>query len=468
MRGKIVSYDSSKGVGKILIKNQGVKLFFVDNWIDYETMPEIGMEVEFGLENNKIIDISPINFHGSLFEKLNEKITYVLPNDLKIKEDISLDYCLEEFFEQFKKITLKYKDLLSSTKTLPYKKIKRFLLTAYNNLLEIDVSINDSRLREIKNSLDEVEYYYNKLQNEIKNPIYVLLEKLVLNKQKNYQVLKKRFNDNKSLITESTKKTNILEVKIEKTKNDLSKLNPKSKEYKELLNTLKSYKRKYVDLLDMMQDLKDENKIIVKDIDEFEKIYHQIFEKFFKKETNILLQLLNKEMDILAYQFDTILWENAKNSKSIQHFFKESKIEGSYSTKTFMKYYLKNLKTDKMNEKDSELVEIFNELKVFSKNIVICDQKRNRAREIMMYIENLDHDSDVKIFDNLKEFVLYVKENDANIDMIILEIEDTNKEMANKVIPFLEKIGVKIFLFSEKLNEYLNLNSLYKELKNFI
>ena len=470
MKGKILSYDPIKGVGKIIIKNQGIKIFSIDNWIDYNVPPSVGLEVEFGIENDEIVDILSSNSSEILLEQLNSKFEYVLPSNLKIKEDVSLNYCLEEFFEKFKKIALKYKDLLRSPKTLSYKKIKRFIFTAYNNLLEIDGRINDKNLVDVKNSLDEIEYYYDKLLNETKNPIYVTLEKLVLNRQQNYQILKKRFENNKSLITEATKNANILEVKIEKLKNTISKLNPKSKEYNEKIALLKAYKRKYVDLIDMAQNLKEENSTIVDDIFQFENVYKEIFEKFFSQEVSVLLKILRKELNALAYEFDTVLWKNAKESKAIQKFFKEAKIEGSYSTKTFMKYYLKTLKTDKMNSKDSELVEIFNELKFLSKSVVIYDKNRNRAREVTLEIENLDHDTDVKIFDNLKEFIFYIKENDSIVDIAIIEVEKSTLSTIKKIIPILEKLGIKIFLFSDSLNDkdIINSKDLSKELKFLI
>ena len=470
MKGKILSYDSIKGVGKIIIKNQGIKLFSVDNWIDYNVTPTVGLEVEFGIENDKIIDILSSNSSEILLEQLNSTIEYILPSNLKIKENVSLNYCLEEFFGKFKRIALKYKDLLRSSKTLPYKKIKRFIFTAYNNLLEIDGKINDKNLVDVKNSLDEIEYHYDKLLMETKNPIYVTLEKLVLNKQQNYQVLKKRFEHNKELITEATKNSNILEVKIEKLKKDILSFKPKSKEYNEQVNILKAHKRKYVDLIDMAQNLKEENSQIIDDISQFENLYKEIFEKFFSQEITILLKILRKELNSLAYEFDTILWENAKKSKSIQEFFIEAKIEGSYSTKTFMKYYLKNLKTDKMNSKDSELVEIFNELKLLSKSVVIYDKNRNRAREITLEIENLDHDTDVKIFNSLKEFVFYIKENDSLIDIAIIETEKSNILLIKKIMPILEKLGINIVLFSETLRDknIVNSKDLHKELKLLI
>ena len=71
MKGKIVSYDPQTGRGKLIIKNEGVKLFEIDNWIDYNSTPKVGMEVEFSIEGNKIVDITAPNSAEVLFDKLN-------------------------------------------------------------------------------------------------------------------------------------------------------------------------------------------------------------------------------------------------------------------------------------------------------------------------------------------------------------------------------------------------------------
>jgi len=470
LKGKIVSYDSVNGVGKIIIKGEGIKPFNIDNWLDYDISPSVGLDVEFNIEENEIIDILSSESSGILIEQLNEDFNYTIPENLKIQEDISLNYCLEEFFTKFKKIALKYKDLLYITKQLPYKTIKRFVFTAYNNLLEIDFTINDKNLVDVKNSLEEIEYYYNKLLNEIKNPIFVILEKLVLNKQNHYQKIKKKYENNKFLITDYTKNTNLLEIKIEKLKKELEKTNKKSKAYQQGVNLLKSYKKKYVDLIDMAQNLKEENSNLIEDIIQFENVYKEIFQKFFNKEVSILLKILQKELDVLSYKFDSVLWENAKKSKQIQHFFREAKIEGSYSTKTFMKYYLKNLNTDKMNTKDSELLKVFNDLNVFNKSIVIYDKNRNRAREIALTIENLEHDSDVKIYDSFKDFVLYIKDNGETLDIVILEIEDYTESIIQKILPILKKLSVKVILFSETIvsDEVIKQDEISKKIKLLI
>lgn len=469
MEGKVVSYDSSKGLGKILVPKNGVKTFFIENWIDYNILPEVGLEVCFDFDDQTLTNIHTLNNKYDLIEQLNTKISYSLP-ELAIKENIPLNECLEEYFEIFKKISLKYKDLLQNNKTLPYKKIKRFIFTAYNNLLERDISINDIRLKEIKNSLDEVEYYYDKLKRETKNPLFVILEKLVLSKQQNYLKLKNKFDDNKCLITENTTNANILELKIKTLIEELKDISKKSKLYNEKQTLLKAYRRKYVDLIDDSQNLKEENSAIITDIRQFEQVYATIFEKFFNKDVDILLNILEKEMNVLAYEFDTILWENAKNSTIIQNFFIESKIEGNYSTKTFMKYYLKNLKNDKMNEFDAELLEIFNELTVFSKKIVVFDRNKNRVKDIYTYLLNLDHDNNIQKFDNIKLFISYIKEHKELIDLAVIAVSKDNISIIEKIRFVLEKLNINFILFSDEIKQdkILPINVLYKKLKEAI
>jgi len=467
LKGKIVSYDQHKGQGKILTQENNVKIFFQKNWNDI-SLPKIGAEVEFDIIQNKLQNIHSLNTTLNI-EQLNYPIKYNLPT-LNIKPNIPMEQCLDEFFLKFKKLALKYEERLNVNKQLPYIKLKRFILTAYNNLIEIDVSIGNKELISVKNQLDEIEKYYSALLSEIKNPISITFQKFFLNRQHEYLAIKRQFEKNKNIISESTVKAKALEEEIKSITISLQKLNPKTEIYEEKEKNLKNLKKQYVDLIDRAQNLKEENSQIIEDILKFEQNYLDIFKNNFTKKAQILEKIILKELDVTAYQFDTILWKNAKNSKSIQHFFKEAKIEGSYSTKTFMKYYLKNLDQEKINSKDIELLEILNELKIFTKNIVIYDKNKNRASDISRKIENIDHDSSVKIFDDIKELVWYIKDNDGSLDVAILEIEKNNEVIINKILEILEKLNIKIILFSDSIEkeEFIPGKDLIKKIKNLI
>ena len=61
-------------------------------------------------------------------------------------------------------------------------------------------------------------------------------------------------------------------------------------------------------------------------------------------------------LNVLAYRFDKELWRSAKRSKPVQKFFIEARIEGLYSSKTYMKYYINKLDIKKAGENTVKLM----------------------------------------------------------------------------------------------------------------
>ena len=101
---------------------------------------------------------------------------------------------------------------------------------------------------------------------------------------------------------------------------------------------------------------------------------------------------------------------------------------------------------------DKELLEVFEELKSLSKNIIVYEVN-NRARDIAAYAENLDHDCDVKIFDNIKEFILYIQENATLVDIACIYISKYNQNIIPKILPLLEKIDIDTILYSDEIED---------------
>jgi len=490
LKGKVTSFDPNKGVGKIFVANYGVKPFVLEQWKSPK-QPEVGMEVEFELQNNKITNITTALEPSELFKLAKTPITYKLPTKLRIKEDVPLDLCLDAFFQRFINVADKFKSHLQNSLSLPYKKVKRFILTAFHNLVEIDANINNNTLHMTYKKLEEIEMYHNALLKEARIPLEIniaavldkdadasvktkierLLDipftKIYLDKQTNYNKLKEQFEQNKQISAQSLSNAKMLEPKIEKLEAELLKMSTRSAAYAKIEARLKEMRKQYVDLIDKAQSLKEDNENIINDLREFRDTYRLIFIKFFFQKAKVLAEILEREMNCIAYEFDKILWDNSKKSRSIQNFFKEAKIEGSYSTKTFIKYYLKNLNEGKMNKDDIELLEIFDELSAMSENIVIYDKYRSRARELSLVLENLNHNCSVEIIDNFKEFILYTKQNFSTIKIVLVEIEDDTKHIVYKFLPSLKKLGLKVLLFSDTLQggEIIPTNKLETELK---
>ena len=148
-------------------------------------------------------------------------------------------------------------------------------------------------------------------------------------------------------------------------------------------------------------------------------------------------------------------------------FFKKQELKEVIAQKHLFYYYLKSLNNNKINEKDKELLEVFEELKSLSKSIVVYDSNRNRTREIATFAENLDHDCDVKVFDNLKEFIFYIKENSTLIDIACIYISKYNKNIIPKVLAILEKVNIKAILYSDEIEDQaiMKIENLKNELK---
>jgi hypothetical protein len=53
-----------------------------------------------------------------------------------------------------------------------------------------------------------------------------------------------------------------------------------------------------------------------------------------------------------SYYLDKLLWELAADSQTIAKFFRQARIEGDYSTKTFISYYLRNIDINKSSTSD--------------------------------------------------------------------------------------------------------------------
>ncbi|GAB6045843.1 hypothetical protein JCM11957_14410 [Caminibacter profundus] len=64
------------------------------------------------------------------------------------------------------------------------------------------------------------------------------------------------------------------------------------------------------------------------------------------------LKKLEKIINVKLYYFDKLLWYNASKSNLIVEFFNKSNINGDFSTKTFIKYFLKNIDMSKSHNSD--------------------------------------------------------------------------------------------------------------------
>jgi hypothetical protein len=82
------------------------------------------------------------------------------------------------------------------------------------------------------------------------------------------------------------------------------------------------------------------------------KVTHSYFIKAFKEHRDACIAELLSYANIKCFYLDKLLWSKAQNSPTIKVFLATARIEGDYDTRTFLKYYLKNINAESAADKD--------------------------------------------------------------------------------------------------------------------
>jgi len=87
MIGKIVKYDTNNGKGTILLKNGTLKDFSIEEWKDFDILPEYGLKVE--IKDNNIIPLKEVSGNKQNVESKNQKNNEDMKKKKTFKERIA-------------------------------------------------------------------------------------------------------------------------------------------------------------------------------------------------------------------------------------------------------------------------------------------------------------------------------------------------------------------------------------------
>ena len=173
-----------------------------------------------------------------------------------------------------------------------------------------------------------------------------------------YKEAKKRLKKNISnmQIIESTLPAMELEIKQKASELDsLKKDDDNSIDIRENIKHLKSL---YVDAIDKIGNLREENEILLPITDEYFELFFEKFSEQFISSYEKNMQNLISILNSMAFLFDRLMWDKAGHSKVIKKHFEESNIPYPYSSLTFLRYYLKTLNKSKLSEENKKLFEL--------------------------------------------------------------------------------------------------------------
>jgi len=395
-----------------------------------------------------IIDDEPVK-KGSTEEDLEEDDSLDGEAPEEIDEDafeiplgMSLEDTFVKYFTLFENTIEQNRNDLYSKNTLNFLAMKRFILTAYNNLFDIDQDIENKVLKNYKSKLLKLEKVYGEFIKRTKMPIKYCYEMVFLENQSEYLKYNKKLEDNKRTISFLKGQTKALDSRVKHYKAEAGKIkDKKSVTYKETVTNYKKNNKSLADTMHKISVVQEETKEILELITAFRDKYYVHFvgdfKDFVKKYKADLIQILN----VSCYEFDNYLWKQAKESRQVQSFFKSANIDGGYSSQTFLEYYLRTVKREQANEENQKLFELLDYLKKENnKNIAIVYPDTAILQKMKSTIEKANSTFRVQMFISEKKLIENLKETPH---LVILDYQMKGLELDVFLVQFKNKFKIK-------------------------
>jgi hypothetical protein len=361
IQGRIIFYNQQTGKGTIILHTKEKIDFSIDEWDEFELAPEVNLLVNCDIESNILRGITVISskqpVESSTYEdELTKDDDYYIDEDEETPT-YTVEESLKIYFDPIENVIGEPPSVINTKEQLDYFLSKRFLFTAYNNLRSLDPKIYEhSEMRGKINTIDELHKAYNSLSEQIDIPQYAF-EMIFLRIQPEYVKNQEQREKYLNSIPRLTEIINSLESELKSGEENLKSAT--NKKLKASINAkLKKTRGVYVDAIHERACIREE----LEELPNLRQIYTKKYFKEFDKKLTILQvkykDMIERILNYKAYDFDSFMWKSAVKSKSVKEYFKASGIKGTYSTETFLRYYLKTLDKDKLKEEQEELFKL--------------------------------------------------------------------------------------------------------------
>lgn len=290
--------------------------------------------------------------------------TEELTETLTIKEAIDL------YFQKIADDLMAYKNNEFSERRMSFEIMRRFLFTAYNNLMEIDYSLEDRELKTVREKFECVIKLKNDFENKVRDTIEASYEKIYLRKNTEYMALGTEFEDIKTKMGSLRNELGILTRQLDEAKVKKKNAKPDSPDAKMYEDAMKRINGKHVDKVHELTGCKDSIYDIDEQLEAIRKKYFDEFKETFEEEIDRLRFDLKDVLDLFSYRFDRILWHQAKASRNVREFFKDAKIKGLLSSKTYIQYYVQGLDEGMASNSTKKVIKYINDYNLKNKRLI--------------------------------------------------------------------------------------------------
>ena len=462
MEAKILFYNHASGEGLIITREREKFGFAIENWNDFDSMPNEGMLVSAEIEHGEVVSLESLGngditttSHAMRQEseesEAKQKSTVAQERITTIHLTLGVKQCIRQYFMKIEEDIGKRIGFKKTKYKLDFLKMRRFLFTTYNNLTELDMHFITPRIKAMRDDLLEMAQVYDDYKAKATYP-EIAYEKVFLNRQEEYMRVYDEAQTAKAKLDGLRSSEEQLAEELHEREEVLKTTLRNSPIYVKLEDEYKEIKGDYVDTVHMIGELDTLYHEALKLMLEFERQYKEEFFNLFSNASKHYKKRILDILDAQSYLFDEQLWLQAQKSKVIQHFFDEAHIEGEYCSKTFLKYYLNTLDETKISQEQRELFALYEYLeKIDHVSIVILVGDIDDAFLFKSHVSKTSIEADFKIFDDFKKAYSWLQRHRATL--LIVDKDAGGMSGETFVQKAKEKLGIRakcIALYSSK------------------
>ena len=194
--GKIINVDSQAQNAQVEQDlNKRVFDFPFDVWEDEISELKKGVEVEFVVEMK-------------LVTKIHLKPKPIDPDEIPVTKPARV--CIEEYFARENEILSGYSDFVEGHLRLDFIRMRRFLLTAYNDLCAMDANIENDMLKKLKQEVLHLSKEYLNYHKKTEYALNYAFEMIFLARQTEYNKTITHIDEIQSSLANAQAQTNAL------------------------------------------------------------------------------------------------------------------------------------------------------------------------------------------------------------------------------------------------------------------
>lgn len=379
-----------------------------------------------------------------------------MKSENNVKIVISTESVINEYIYNVSDDLQKFSHYEDLPQSIDFLKMRRFLMTTYNTLIDLDLDLKKSVITDILKELNLLTGVYDSFRQtskQVKRAFYDLF----LCRHDEFVKAQNKLETNKLSIAKHSSNIIKAESTIAKLTHLLERTPPTSPNNALIQDKIKKVRTINTDEIHHKRTLEVESIGLIQFTEMIINENEESFTIKYRKQTKIIEQKITHLRNKIAYTFEASLWEKARQSKRIKNHFKESEVKGKLCSLTYLKYYLQSLDKEKLSENHRELIKLLPYIESLHRRFALYFSiEIDNAMRLKTVISSLDRYIDIETTFHYDKTIASIMKQVPDFIFIDQQLPEFKKLIkALKASGIMQKINV-ILVVENRSEFFLN------------